>query len=177
MLLCVQPPDLIDPSQSPVQLLCITRAASARPPGSAARGPKVCRRAWRPYGARRCGGLILRAKRWRCGLYGSGSAGADGGPAGAEAAPGRRHAGPAGRRGVGAAACRLVRTVMRVRRCGGPCGRGGRCGSGLRVLGGPCGGCETDAVWEARKDLVARGTRWPEAVACVQYLVVQEVWG
>jgi len=45
------------------------------------------------------------------------------------------------------------------------------------VLGGPCGGCETDAVWEARKDLVARGTRWPEAVACVQYLVVQEVWG
>ena len=49
----------------------------------------------------------------------------------------------------------------------------------LRTPGarGPCGGCETDAVWEARKDLVARGTRWPEAVACVQYLVVQEVWG
>jgi len=49
----------------------------------------------------------------------------------------------------------------------------------LRTPGarGSCGGCETDAVWEARKDLVARGTRWPEAVTCVQYLVVQEVWG
>ena len=119
------------------------------------RGPKVCRRAWRPYGARRCGGLILRAKRWCCGLYGSGSAGADGGPAGAEASPGRRHAGPAGRRGVGAAACKLVRAaawVSEERKA--PVGEVAATAPSAR---GPIGGrCQTDATGKTRKELVAR---------------------